>query len=90
MLKMTRLSSLLLLLLLLVLLTSMDIIRGEAMNIQELNVVVAEQQKMLQDLQSLVLHQQGVINRLVSGNVRNFTTGVYMCMRVMGSRMDNK
>ena len=37
--------------------------------IKELNEIVQEQQEKLQELQSLVLHQQGIINKLTSGKL---------------------
>ena len=41
------------------------------LGIEELNEVVHEQQEMLQELQGLVLHQQGIINKLTSGKLPN-------------------
>ena len=45
--------------------------------IKELNEVVREQQEMLQELQSLVLHQQGLINKLTSGKLPNKVSLLY-------------
>ena len=40
------------------------------LGIKELNEIVQEQQEKLQELQSLVLHQQGIINKLTSGKLQ--------------------
>ena len=49
----------------------------KSLGIKELNEVVQEQQEMLQELQSLVLHQQGIINQLTSGKLPNKVSFLY-------------
>ena len=49
----------------------------KGLGVKELNEFVREQQEMLQELQSLVLHQQGMINKLTSGKLPNKVSLLY-------------
>ena len=49
----------------------------KGLGIKELNEVVREQQEMLEELQGLVLHQQGIINKLTSGKLPNKVSLLY-------------
>ena len=49
----------------------------KSLGIKELNEVVREQQEMLEELQSLVLHQQGIINKFTSGKLPNKVSLLY-------------
>ena len=56
---------------------AMVISQCKDLGIKALNEVVREQQEMLEELQGLVLHQQGIINKLISGKLSNKVSLLY-------------